>query len=294
MLRSHCHLRILSLSVLLVQGAAGCKSRATAALDLTPSASAIPSAKAAPAIPEVPAVSPELVHAAVNPDSEKPYSGPIGGARGTVHISGGTAPELPEVLRQISPGRCADARAFYGKLFREGPNRELGDVLVAVTGYKGYLPAQGPAKVVIARGCAFESRTIALVFGQRLDVRNLGGETFIPRLVGAAQAALVVAVPGGDPAKIFPNRVGQYQLQDQTHSFATADVFVLKFPTFAVTGIDGKFDLSGIPAGEVTVSAYLPAIKKTASQKVNIVAGETANVDFTIAFDGVATAPSAR
>jgi hypothetical protein len=285
--------RVFIASVLLVQGTVGCKSKATASGDLA-LASAIPSAKAAPVIPTVPAVSPELVRAAVNPDSQKPYSGPIGGVRGMVHVAGAAAPDLPEVLRQISPARCADARAFYGKLFREGPNRELGDVLVAVTGYKGYLPAQGPAKVFLARGCAFESRTVALVFGQRLDVRNLGGETFIPRLIGSSQAALVVAVPGGDPAKIFPTQVGQYQLQDQTHPFATADVFVLKFPTFAVTGIDGKFDLSGIPAGEVTVSAYLPALKKTASQKVNVVAGETANVDFTLAFDGPAAASSAR
>jgi hypothetical protein len=286
------HLRVLSLTLVLAQGSVGCKSKSSVAPEDRPAASAAPSPQAPK--DEFPAVSPDEVRAAVNPDAEKPYSGPIGGVRGVVHVSGEAAPELPGVLRQIAPGKCPDARAFYGKAYREGPGRELGDVLIAVTGYKGYLPASGPARVVVARGCAFESRTVALVFGQRLDVRNLGGETFIPRLIGAPQAALVVAVPGGDPVKIFPNRVGQYQLQDQTHPFATADVFVLKFPTFVVTGIDGKFEVPGIPAGEVTVSAYLPATKRTASQKVNIVAGETANIDFTLPFDRAALAPERK
>jgi hypothetical protein len=169
-------------------------------------------------------------------------------------------------------------------------------VLIAVTGYKGYIPSSAPVKVVVARGCTFESRTVALVFGQRLDVLNKGGQTFIPRLVGAQQAALLVAIPGGDPVQLFPTHVGQYQLADQTNVFAKADVFVLKFPTFAVTGMDGKFDIPGIPPGEVSVSAYLPATKQTVSQKVNVVAGEAAVVDLTLPFGRAALgpAPSAR
>lgn len=257
-----------------------------------PGALAAPSASAPKAAMQ-PLPEAELQQA-LNPAGEKPYSGPIGTVRGVVRVSGGTAPELPDVLRQMPAGKCADARAFYGKVFREGPGRELGDVLVAVTGYKGYLPAPAPTKVVVIRGCAFESRTIAMVFGQRLDVRNRGGETFIPRLVGGGQASLQVAVPGGDPVQIFPPHVGQYQLADQTHDFATADVFVLKFPTFAVTGIDGKFEIAGVPPGEITVSAYLPATRRTATEKVNIVAGETATVDFTLPFDGTAPVPSAK
>lgn len=267
-----------------------CRSKSTAVpQETSPQASA----SAAPGAMDPVPIAEDQVRAAVNPAGEKPYSGPIGRLRGVVRVSGDPAPELGDVLRQIPQGKCPDARAFYGKLFREGPGRELGDVLVAVTGYKGYVPAHGTTRTVVIRGCAFESRTIAMVFGQRLDVQNRGEQTFIPLLVGTRQAALVVALPGGDPVKLFPDHVGQFLLADQTNTFAKADVFVLKYPMFAVTGLDGAFDIADIPAGDVTVTAYLPATKGQASQPVKIVAGETTTIDLTIPFASAKPAPSA-
>jgi hypothetical protein len=230
---------------------------------------------------------------ALNPGHENPYSGPVGHVSGTVHASGDSPPTMPDVLRKIPP-RCKDARAFYGRRFREGPNRELGDVLVAVTGYAGYVPPSEPFKTVVIRGCAFESRTIALTFGQSLHVLNKGGEAFMPDLRGARSAAIMVAVPGGDAVKLFPDRVGQYELVDRSQNYARADVFVLKYPTTAVTGIDGKFTISAIPVGEVTVSALLPATGQTAQKRVTIVAGETVNVDFELPWKAESSpAPSA-
>jgi hypothetical protein len=125
---------------------------------------------------------------------------------------------------------------------------------------------------------------MAMVFGQRLEVQNRGPETFIPLLSGAKQAALMVAMPNGDPVKLFPPKVGQYELVDQTHDYAKAAVYVLKFPTFAVTKLDGKYEISGIPVGEVDVSALLPATRGVATQKVKVVAGEATTVDLTIEY----------
>src|SRR5262245_21866123 len=84
------------------------------------------------------------VRQALNPAEAKPYSGPVGHVSGTVHATGDAPPPDPLTLAKIPPGKCEDARAFYGKLFREGPHRELGDVLVTVTGYEGYLPVGDP------------------------------------------------------------------------------------------------------------------------------------------------------
>lgn len=265
----------------------GCQSKPSVestAPSAQPAAPAAPSGTMGMTIPEA-----EL-RQALNPKGEKPYSGPIGTVSGTIHVSGDAASEVP--LTGFKPGKCEDGKAFYGKIFREGPGRTLGDVLVAVTEYRGFLPASGPVKTVTAQGCAFESRTIAMVFGQRLEVQNRGGEAVVPELKGAGQAALIVAMPGGDTVKLFPPRVGQYELVDAVHEFMRADVFVLKYPTVAVTGLDGRFEISGIPAGEVLVSAYLPALKKSVSQRVKVGAGDTATVDLTIAFDAKAQPPA--
>jgi hypothetical protein len=267
---------------------AGCRSRSTAASDREQAA-----ASASAVVPSPSPVASGMLEAALNPAHEKPYSGPIGAVRGVIHVSGDPAPELPQVLAKIPAGKCDDARAFYGKLFREGPGRELGDALVAVTDYKGYLPPPSPAKQVLGRGCAFESRTIAMVFGQRLEVRNRSGETFIPRLLGTRQAALVVAMPGGDPVSLFPEHPGQFLLVDQSHDFVSADVLVLKYPTTAVTGLDGVYEIKDIPAGDVLVSAYLPATGERASKRVTVVSGETVSVDFTLPFSAAKQAAAA-
>jgi hypothetical protein len=230
---------------------------------------------------------------ALNPANEKPYSGPVGHLSGTVLATGDAPPQEPAILAKIPRGKCDDARAFYGKRFREGPRRELGDVLVAVTGYTGYVPPTEASKTVVIRGCAFESRTVALTFGQTLHVLNKGGEAFMPELRGAPTAAIMVAIPGGDPVRLFPNHVGQFELIDRSGGYAHADVFVLKYPTTAVTGIDGKFSISGIPAGDVTVSVLLPATGQTAQKRVTVVAGETATTDFELSWkDEPAAAPS--
>jgi len=269
----------------------GCKSKSTAVPEREQSAPAASSSAAQALLRPIPSA---YMEAALNPGHEKPYSGPIGAVRGIVRVSGDRAPELPDVLAKIAKGKCDDARAFYGKEFREGPGRELADVLVAVTNYKGFIPPKGDARVVVARGCAFESRTIAMTFGQRLEVSNRGSGTFIPTLSGAPQAALVVAFPGGDSVKLFPPHPGEYLLEDQSHPFASAHVFVLKYPTTAVTGIDGAFEIKDIPAGDAVVTAYLPATQGRTSSPVKVVAGETATVDLTIPFDAAkAPAPAA-
>lgn len=276
---------LVSIAVLLSVSA--CRSKSTAAPE-----QAAPAASASAAPELLPASSAE-VQAALNPGREPPYSGPIGTVRGTIRVSGDRSPELAEVKAKIPANSCEDARAFYGTLFREGPDRELGDVLVAVTGYSGYVEPTGVARTVVARGCAFDSRTMALVYGQRLDVQNRGPETFIPLLRGAKQIALLVAMPNGDPVKLFPPKVGEYELVDQTHDFATAQVFVLKFPTFAVTKLDGKYEISGVPVGEVNVSAMLPATRAVATQRVKVSAGEVTTVDLTLNFDAAAHAAKA-
>jgi hypothetical protein len=224
---------------------------------------------------------------ALNPKGLPVHSGPVGSVRGVVKVSGDEAPLVPEMaekLAQLPPGDCPRARELHRKLYREGVGRTLADVLVTVTEYAGFLPARGEAVRVEAKGCAFDGRILAMTFGQHLDVFNLDSQPYLPRLVGTPSYALRVAMPGGPPVPVFAPKPGQYLLIDQTREYMRSDLFVLSYPTYGVTAIDGKFEIVGVPTGKVKVSAYAPALGKVLEQSVDIEPGVAQDLTFEIPF----------
>ena len=262
---------LAAISVVVLLGSfAGCRKGGGSGANPAGSASA-------PVVRAVPVSSADIARS-VNPDNIPPYSGPTGSVRGTVTIKGDAAREQPEAIAKI-PTKCAPAREVYRKQFREGMMRSVGDALVGVTGYDGYVPARDPVRRVEARGCSWGARTIALTFGQRIEVFSKDGEPYLPRLVGARMPAQIVAVPGGDGVQLYPVKVGHYILTDMIHPFMHADVYVLKYPTVAVTSLDGRYEITGIPVGEVMVSAFLPAIATSAEKKLRVEPNRATVVD---------------
>jgi hypothetical protein len=229
----------------------------------------------------------ERVLDVVNSQRAPAYRGPTGGVRGLVTASGDKPPAL-DIVPDKLPDGCDRAREVYGHLFREGMLRSLGDVLVTVTGYDGYLPAKNEAVRIVGAGCAWQHRTIALMFGQRLEVANKGRRAITPELVGANSPALMVAVPNGGPVPLYPSKPGRYLLREGGLGFMQAEVLVVKYPTHDVTGLDGRFEITGIPVGEVTVTAFLPATAKAVEKKVRIIQDQVLDVDLEIPFDAKA------
>jgi hypothetical protein len=257
----------------------GCKRESGDAASAPSTSGALP----APVASGVP-INPEVVSHAVNPKKEPVYSGPAGTVRGVVTISGDPAPEMPEVLAKIGDD-CAPAREVYGRLFREGTGRTVADVLVAVTGYKGYVPEQHSIVTVPASGCAWSSRTLAVTFGQRIDVVAKDRKAYVPDLLGAKMPAQLIALPGGAGSTVYAQQPGRYVLVDSLRIYSMADVLVLKYATHDVTGLDGKFQIERIPAGKVTVSALLPATGETIEQEVTIEPSRTVDLKFVLPFD---------
>lgn len=226
----------------------------------------------------------EVAQKALNPKGLPPYSGPVGAIRGTVTVTGDPPPFVPAMVAKLPEGACPRAHELHRKLYRQGADRTLADVLVTVTEYQGYLPPRGDAVRVEMKGCAFDGRILAMTFGQHFDVFNLDAQAYMPRLVGTATYALRVAMPGGAPVPIFAPQPGQYMLVDQTREYMRADVFVLNYPTFDVTGLDGRFDIGGIPVGDVKVTVYAAALGKVVEQRVTLQAGVDQDLAFEVAF----------
>ena len=242
-------------------------------------------ATAAAALARAKAVTQEEALKVLNPKGAAPYSGPTGIVSGVVTMSGDAPPTLDKVLAKIPQGRCEGARAMYRRLFREGEGRTLGDVLVAVTKFKGYVPVKSDTVRLRPADCAYQSRTIGMTFGQILSVQSAGRDSYIPQLIGVASPALLVALPKGKPIELFLPRPGSFGLIDNTHSYIYADVVVLRYATFDVTGVDGRFEIGELPPGEVTVSAYLPVTGESVQQKVTVKAGANSEISLSLAFD---------
>jgi hypothetical protein len=226
----------------------------------------------------------ETAEKELNPKGLPIYSGPVGSVRGVVTISGDEPPLVPEMIERLPKEGCPGAQELHRKLYRQGVGRTLADVLVTVTEYEGYLPARGEAVRVEAKGCAFGSRVLAITFGQRIDVFNLDAQSYMPRLIGTPSYALRVAMPGGSAVPVFAPQPGQYLLVDQTRDYMRSELFVLSYPTFAVTALDGRFEIGGIPVGKVKVTAYSPALGEVVEQRVDVAAGAASELTFKIDF----------
>lgn len=249
-------------------------------------ASAVPTARpvvdAGPLASGIPVLAAK-VKGEINKDDRQPYAGPAGAVEGTVRVSGDAAPAANAAISK----ECPDAVAMYSKLFREGPGRTVADAMVGVTQYDGFIPARSDVYPIGIRGCAYEKRTLALTYGQRIEVKNYDArEPYLPDLLGANLPAKLLALPRGDAVRLYPLEVGQYQLTElMGKDWMKADVFVVRFSTHAVTGLDGRYRVDGLPVGNVKVSAYLPAIGKTVDRTVAVKAGQTTTVDFVLPFN---------
>ena len=252
----------------------GSKPVASVAVSAVPVASGVPYPR-------------EAIVDAVNHARLPVYAGPAGAVRGTIRIKGDPAPEVPEIARQIRED-CAPAREMYNRLFREGPGRTLPDVLVAVTGYEGYVPTQVSSVEVAASNCAWSSRTIALTFGQRLDVRSKDHKAYVPDLLGAQMPAQLIALPGGTGSSLYPQAPGRYVLVDSMRLFTAAEVLVLRYATHAVTGLDGQYEIQRIPAGKVTLNALLPFTGETLERTIEIKPSQTLTLDLEFNFNEAA------
>jgi len=223
----------------------------------------------------------------VNPENRPAYAGPTGSVRGLITATGDAAPIATAHVQRIK-GACPEARESYGHLFREGMVRSLADVLVAVTGYDGYVPATEPKQVIAARGCAYSTRTVALTFGQTLEIVSKDREAYVPNLLGSQMKAQLLALPGGVGSTVYPPEPGHYMLTDDMKLFMMADVFVLKYSTHDVTNLDGKYEIAGIPVGKARISALLPATGAVVEKEIEIKAGAPLELGLEIPFDAKA------
>lgn len=236
----------------------------------------------------------------LNPYNLPAYSGPTGSVEGTVTVDGPAAPSVT-----IDASKCPGALDTYGKLFRDGtPSkpggpRPLADAVVVVVGYEGYyVPEKQPAlSLTVGASCAYPSRTIAITYGQRIEIMNQSTLLFAPMIDAMPNSAVMVAPPRsaeeGGPIKLYPQRAGRFKITDRLDPWVREDLYVFRHPLHAVTDKAGHFRIDGVPVGSLKVGVAHPAAgMSTAQVPVDIVAGVVKTVDAKLTFKPSAPPPA--
>jgi hypothetical protein len=250
-------------------------------------AEVVEAAAPAPTVPmnvtPLPAAS---IAALINPSKLPPYSGPTGSIEGIIHVDGPASPEM----KGVDFHTCPAAARLYGKLFREGAagedgSRPLADAIVAVTGYTGYyVPERKEAEPIAIEDCAFSTRTVAMTFGQRLEISNKAPDLWAPSLVQAPMPVLMMATSHStDPVRLYPPHPGYFTLVDkEKHDWAQADVYALLHPLHAVSDTGGHYRIDGVPVGKLKVSARLRVLQREATADVEVLANVVQKVDLVL------------
>ena len=183
----------------------------------------------------------------------------------------------------------ATARGCTGTSSAKGPpgadgSRPLADAIVAVTGYRGSTSQSAKRQPTLTiDDCAFASRTVAMTFGQRLEIANKTKELWAPMLTQAPMPVLMMATSHGDPVQLYPPHPGYYTLVDKgKHPWAQADVYALLHPLHAVSDAAGHYRIDGVPVGKLKVNARLAALQRDASADVEVLAGVVQTADLVL------------
>lgn len=232
-----------------------------------------------------------------------PYSGPVGSVEGTVTIDGPPSPNVP----LQGSGKCPASIDFYGKAFRDaapsrpGGPRPLADAVVVVTGFEklpGYTGYFVPEKndtvhLTIGTNCAYASRTIAITYGQHLEVSNETKLLFAPVIDEVSTPAVLVIPPAGagEAVKVFPQQAGYFAMTDRMEPFVREDLYVFRHPLHAVTDRSGHFRIDGVPVGSLLVSAYHPGARATGATQVQFLEGVVQKADIGMTYKPTAAPP---
>lgn len=182
---------------------------------------------------------------------------------GTITLNGTPPPEL------VNTAIAADVNC--GKLHPEpvtthfyvvGPNKELKDVVVSLTGISGKSTGASADPVVLdQRGCEYTPYIFAVQTGQKIIVRNSDPAPILhnvhatPTAAGNTEVNVPQASGAADLTISFPSAENFLKFKCDVHPWMFAYATVVDHPYFSVSGADGKYKIANVPPGKYTIQA---------------------------------------
>jgi plastocyanin len=145
-------------------------------------------------------------------------------------------------------------------------------------------PAPSTAVVIDQDGCLYKPRVLGIMVGQNLEIKNSDPVSHNIKSVPTQNRGFNISQPnqGMTSTRTFTTPEVMVPLECSVHGWMNAFVGVMSHPFFAVSGENGSFTISGLPAGTYEIEAWHEKFgTKTAS--VTVPATGSVTNDFTFA-----------
>ncbi len=216
---------------------------------------------------------------------------PAAGAAATGQIVGtikldGPAPSRRPIDMSKDPG-CAQTHsgAAAAENVVVGPNGGLANVVIYISqGLSGAEPASSQPVKLEQKGCQYIPHVVAVNPGQPMsmvnDDKTIHNVHTDPRAGGGNKGWNKSQMSGSPPIDVvWANEEVAIPVKCNIHPWMRAYIVVVKGP-HSVSNESGAFRLDDVPPGNYTLTAWHETYG-TLTQKVTVMPGKAANIDFT-------------
>jgi len=165
-----------------------------------------------------------------------------------------------------------------------GDNNTLGNVFVYIKSglaKANYLPPK-EAVVINQSGCNYSPHVIGVMAGQNVKFLNPDGTLHNVHAMCKINPEFNASMPDfrKEMQVSFDKQEFMFPIRCDVHPWMQAWMAVMPQPFFAVTAIDGKFEIKNVPPGTYEIEAWHEKLKsKTAT--VTVTDGAVQKIDFT-------------
>ena len=215
-----------------------------------------------------------------------------GNITGKITLNGTPPPEkvITPLLSDTQCGKLVGDEKPMTSFYVVGPNKELADVVVMLTGseLKGKSTGASAAPAVLdQKGCEYVPQILAVQTGQKISVKNsdpvMHNVHTVPASGSGNREDNKGQAPGAaDLTFTLPAAENFLKFKCDVHTWMFAWVTVVDHPYFAVSGKDGAFTIKDVPPGKYKIVAMHRKAAPDGIEKEIEVKADGAAVDFTI------------